>query len=145
MPDHIKHAEDINRLRDDVYELSSLTSQGLADFKEDLHTSLDDLKRDAKKRLQEQVGEVVAGVLNNCEVNGAITRTQHSVEALMTSQYSKMIAAIRELHSANDVVGRGRSSQPDGADVETGSWSTDAPLHRWSSCHLRNLLHIQRH
>ena len=34
VPDHIKHAEDINRLRDDVYELSSLTSQGLADFKE---------------------------------------------------------------------------------------------------------------
>ena len=145
VPDHIKHAEDINRLRDDVYELSSLTSQGLADFKEDLHTSLDDLKRDTKKRLHEQVGEVVAGVLNNCEVNGAIPLTQHSVEALMTSQYCKMIAAIRELHSANDVVGRGRSSQPDGADVETGSWSTDAPLHRWSSCHLRNLLHIQRH
>ena len=82
VPTHIQHSEEIRRLRDDIEALTNTTTQGLSEFKDDLHASLNDLQRTTEKKLNEQADSVVTGILSNCEVNGAIPLTQQSQRSM---------------------------------------------------------------
>lgn len=93
MPEHIRHAENVNLFREDICRLSNAASRGF----NGLHDSISDLEANTNAKLKSQVGDVVSGIMNNFQVNCAVPLTQQSVEAIMANQCTQMMNEMRKL------------------------------------------------